>query len=211
MRFMWSGYGYGSRSGVDEAKQYKTLRGTSDLSKGKIRASLGGVTSGGKSQPSITIDGVTNKRSDESSNNDMSLIFWDISGDEALLVAAEFIKFAEMTNGRSGKTVLFDKGAKALFATLPAIVPMSQKACFADFLGAVADGWERDAEAKERVADAFKNALRAHDVELADKSAFNQIATWRRRCATAMRNLLSYYRAGRDTERAPADGPAVVK
>ncbi|KSV87379.1 hypothetical protein N181_01905 [Sinorhizobium fredii USDA 205] len=211
MRFMWSGYGYGSRSGLDEAKQYKTLRGKSDILKGTIRASLGGVTSGGKSQPSITIDGVTTKRSGEYYNNDMSLIFWDMSGDEALLAAAQFIKFAAMINGREGKGALLDDGAKVLFDPLPGIVPMSPRDHFSDFLGEVANRWERDAEANERVVAAFTDAARAHGVGLADKSAFTQTAKWRRRCAAAMRNFLNYYRSGDDVEKSTGDGPTVVK
>ncbi|MDX0488827.1 hypothetical protein GOC53_00830 [Sinorhizobium medicae] len=118
MRFLWSGYGSGSQGASGEAKQYKTLRGIAHNTSNTISVSSDGVVSSGSSHPSLKIKGHTTKRSDESYNNEMSLIFWDMNKAECANMATAFLDFVRKANPSDKDREAFDELMEAFASYL---------------------------------------------------------------------------------------------
>ena len=194
MRYLLSGYGTDSKSG--DVKQYRTLRGKIDLAEDSIKFQHDGVSSGGKSLPCVMFDGKTIKRNKDAVDNSASLIFFDMTEDEALDLSAKFAEYALFLKSRNAETIGFLKSSDNFADVSARVLINSNRFSIIRFFERLAEAWELDA-----AAPFFALARMGRFNETKNAENMERLKTWRTQCSTTLRNLIRHYRDGDSIEK----------
>jgi len=200
---MLSGYGTGSRDGTGESKQYKTLRGSLNIDRSSVVFSRNGVKYKNKSVASITFRGHTRKVAKYAENNDSSLIFHDMTKQEALDLACTFMEFALFLEqrGRAAEQLVSStqsepESARLIDTITKVLMSLPRNRGVVPLMEAIRLNWLAAAERLENLASTKWNE--AFSAMRSRVGEWGQEAKWRRTCADALGRLLSIY--------APYDG-----
>lgn len=204
MRYLLSGYGTDSKSG--EVKQYRTLRGKIELNDDSIKFRHDGVTSGGKDLPCVTFDGKTIKRNKDSINNSASLIFFDMTEDEALNLSAKFAEYALFLNSRKLEPIGFERSSDNFADVASKVLFKSSRASIIRFFERFAEAWELDA-----AVPFFAMVRMGKYSETKSPENMRRLSTWRTQCAIALRNLIRHYRDGDSVENTVPSAPRAME